>query len=138
MEVILQIIFEFLLQVIAEILFEVLLRVGVTPFAAVFHVFARHPWTRKALSAVVTLILYFGLGFLAGFLSLLIFPHSFVRSSKLHGISLIITPLLAGLAMVGIGRLRQSRGQAVMRLDTFGYAFVFAFGMALMRFLATT
>ena len=138
MEFLLQIIFEFLVQVIGEILFEAVLHVGETLFAPLFHGFARHPWARKALNTVVTLILYFGLGVLAGFLSLLIFPHSFVRSSRLHGISLIITPLLAGLTMVGIGRLRQSIGQAVMRLDTFGYAFVFAFGMALMRFLATT
>jgi hypothetical protein len=56
---------------------------------------------------------------------------------KFHGISLIITPVLAGLTMWGVGRIRRRRGEAVMRLDTFGYGFIFAFGMALIRYLFT-
>lgn len=125
-EIIFQLFFEFLLPVIGEMLFEV-----------AFHSVSAPAWARKALNTVVALIVYLGLGILTGFLSLLIFPHSFVRSSRLHGISLIITPLLAGLTMWGVGRIRRWRGEAVMRLDTFGYGFIFAFGVALMRFLFT-
>jgi hypothetical protein len=126
------------MEIIFELFFELLLQlVGEVSIEALIHRLSGRG-TRKTVNAIISLIVYFGLGVMAGFLSLLIFPQSFVRSSRLHGISLIIIPLLAGLTMVGIGRLRRSRGQAVMRLDTFGYGFVFAFGMALMRFLFTT
>ena len=37
--------------------------------------------------------------------------------------------------MVLVGRVRQKKGQNLVRLDRFGYAFVFAFAMALVRFI---
>jgi hypothetical protein len=45
-----------------------------------------------------------------------------------------MTPLLVGGGMMILGRLRESKGQQLVRLDRFGYAFVFAFSMALVRF----
>jgi hypothetical protein len=36
--------------------------------------------------------------------------------------------------MMLIGRLRESKGQTQVGIDRFGYAFVFAFSMALVRF----
>jgi hypothetical protein len=36
--------------------------------------------------------------------------------------------------MMLVGKLRLKRGQNIVRLDQFGYAFVFAFAMALVRF----
>ncbi len=36
--------------------------------------------------------------------------------------------------MVLIGKLRTKRGQDLVLLDRFGYAFVFAFAMAVVRF----
>lgn len=35
--------------------------------------------------------------------------------------------------MKSIGHLRKKRGEAVLRLDMFFYAYAFAFGMALIR-----
>ena len=128
MELLLQIIFEFFLEFIVQIIGEVFLEVVVQKLSPV-------PWDHKALNAILALIMYLGLGVIIGWLSILIFPHSFIRSSRLHGISLIITPLLAGLTMSGIGWLRERHGQPVIRLDTFAYGFIFAFGMALVRFL---
>lgn len=130
MELLLQIIFEFFLEFIVQIIGEVFLEIGFQKFSAAHSV-------RKALNVTLAVIMYFGLGVITGWLSILIFPHSFIRSSKLHGISLIIIPLLAGLTMSGIGWLRERQGKPVIRLDTFTYGFIFAFGMALVRYLFT-
>jgi len=118
---------EFVLQIIAEALIE-----------GAFQKFSGMSWARRALSVTLALVMYFGLGVITGWLSTLVFPHSFIRSSKLHGISLVIIPLLAGLTMTGLGGIRRRQGKPVMRIDTFGYGFVFAFGMALIRFMFTT
>lgn len=131
MELLLQIIVEFFLEFIVQIVGEVFLEVAFQKSSAA-------PWARKALSASLAVLMYFGLGLIIGWLSILVFPHSFIRSSRLHGISLIITPLLAGLTMSGIGWIRQRQGKLVIRLDTFAYGFIFAFGTALVRFLFTT
>ena len=130
MEVLLQIIFEFFLEFIVQIIGEVFLEVAFQKLSAA-------SWARKALNATLAVIMYFGLGVITGWFSILIFSHSFIRSSRLHGISLIITPLLAGLTMSGVGWVRQRQGKPVIRLDTFAYGFIFAFGMALVRFLFT-
>jgi len=37
--------------------------------------------------------------------------------------------------MAMIGKIRGKRGQNLVRLDRFGYAFIFAFLMALVRFI---
>jgi len=130
MELLFQIIFEFFLEFIVQIIGEVFLEVAVQKLAPV-------PREHKALNATLAVIMYFGLGVIIGWLSILIFPHSFIRSSRLHGISLIITPLLAGLTMSGMGWVRERQGKPVISLDTFAYGFIFAFGMALVRFLFT-
>lgn len=130
---------EFLFELVFQFLLEIILQViGETLVETVFQKLWSALWMRKALGTALALMLYLGLGVITGWLSTLIFPQSFIRSSKLHGISLLITPLLAGLAMSGMGWIRRRQGKPVLQLDTFGYGFVFAFGMALIRFLFTT
>lgn len=131
MEPLFQVFFELFLEFIVQIVGEVFLEVAVQ---RLFPIAPEH----KTLNGVLAVIMYFGLGVITGWLSILMFPHSFIRSSRLHGISLIITPLLAGLTMSGIGWLRERHGKPLIRLDTFAYGFIFAFGMALVRFLFTT
>ena len=77
------------------------------------------------------------LGLFLGGLSLLVFPEPFVRSERFPGVNLIITPALTGLAMSSIGRLREKQGKYTIKLDSFVYGFLFAFAMALVRFLYT-
>jgi hypothetical protein len=127
LEFILQIVFEFILQLFGELLVELGLRSLAEPFRE-----------REARNPFLAFVGYAFMGFAVGGLSLLIFPQSFVRSAKLHGISLFITPTLAGLVMAGFGRLRHRQGKTVIRLDSFSYGFIFAFGMSLVRFLFTT
>ena len=72
---------------------------------------------------------------IAGGLSLWIFPTSPIHEPLFRQINLIVTPVALGLVMMLIGKIRLKKGQDLVRLDQFGYAFVFAFAMALVRFI---
>jgi hypothetical protein len=74
------------------------------------------------------------LGTLVGFLSVVTYPHPLVHPSRIHGISVIVSPLITGFVMSQLGRLLRNHGRKVMPIESFGYGFVFAFAMALVRF----
>ena len=124
MEFLLQIFLEFLLQVVGGVITDVVL-----------HALSRFIRSRRTLNALVTLIMYLGLGLFVGWLSILILPEAFVRSSNLHGISLLITPVLAGFTMSALGWIRLRQRKTLIRLETFSCGFIFAFAMALIRLL---
>ena len=77
---------------------------------------------------------YVMLGAMIGGMSVLLFPHPFFRPSRFHGVSLIISPLLTGAFMSMIGSYMERRGRESVRIESFGYGAVFAFGMAAVRF----
>ena len=125
-EIVLGFIVEVLLPAVAEIAFEFLLHCFGEPFIQ-----------REFRVPVMAGIGYFLIGLVLGGLSLLVFPQSFVRSENFHGISLLITPVVVGLAMAAIGRWRLRHGKSLLRLDSFVYGFVFALPLALVRFVYT-
>ncbi len=57
-----------------------------------------------------------------------------VHPSKLHGLSLDISPLLAGVAMATVGRGVRRRGRAPVPIESFG-RIAFALTVASIRFL---
>jgi len=126
MESLLQAFLELLLQVVGGVLLDVILRLT-----------SRVPWLRRSFTALHTAFLLFVVGCFIGWFSIWFFPQAFIRSSTLHGISLVITPALAGLVMSGIGWLHLRQGKLVVHLESFSYGFIFAFGMALVRLLFT-
>ncbi|HEX7332600.1 MAG TPA: hypothetical protein VF290_13940 [Pyrinomonadaceae bacterium] len=126
-ELLLQLILEVLLQVLGELLAEVGLRSFAEPFVK-----------REERNPILAGIGYCLLGLIFGGLSLLIFPDAIVRSERFHGINLLITPVLAGLAMSAFGHLLKRQGKTLIRLDSFIYGFLFAFMMALVRFVFTS
>jgi hypothetical protein len=126
-ELIAELLLELLLQLVGEIVTELGFRSLGEPFVS-----------RERQNPLLAGLGYCLFGLIFGGLSLLIFPKSFVRSENFHGVSLLITPVLAGLAMSAIGKLRERQGKTLLRLDSFVYGFLFAFPMALIRFLYTT
>lgn len=84
---------------------------------------------------VVAAVGYTVLGVAAGGLSLIPFPDRFVHTSRIHGISLLVGPLITGSLMSLTGFLLRQRGKTVVQIESFSYGFAFAFGMALVRFL---
>ncbi len=76
------------------------------------------------------------LGIASGVISVHLFPHPLVHPSRLHGISVIVGPVIAGLVMSQIGRFLRSRGKRTVQIESFTYGFAFAFAMAVVRFLS--
>jgi len=120
---------EFLFEILAELLlqiaFEALAELG-------FHSLKNTLQTPR--NPILSTVGFFLWGLLAGGISLWPFPASFINGATPRILNLAITPVAAGLLMMGIGQLRIRRGDDRMGLDRFGYAFVFAFGMALVRY----
>ena len=89
-------------------------------------------------SRVLTGFMYGLLGMLTGALSLLVLPHRVVHRERpfgFHGISLLISPIIAGLVLSCVGGVMRKWGKKVTPVETFGYGFAFALGMAVIRFL---
>lgn len=130
---------EILLQLLlglAELFFEFLLELGSEGVVDLLSRAAGDIFPRAdALHRVQMFFIYGLLGALAGAGSLMIFPHPLFHPSKIHGISLIVSPVVTGLAMSALGSLFRRRGKRVVQIESFPYAFAFAFGMALLRFL---
>ncbi len=126
MELIFEILFQFLGELFLQALFELLAELG-------FHGLAdtlKRP-RRPALSTL-GFVLW---GAIAGGVSLFIFPMSHIHDPMLRILNLVLTPVALGFLMMLIGNFRRRKGQDLVRLDQFGYAFVFAFAMALVRFI---
>ncbi|HVF24112.1 MAG TPA: hypothetical protein VM941_13580 [Pyrinomonadaceae bacterium] len=117
---------EFLLELAGSLLLELGLRSVKEPTVP-----------REKRNPIFAGIGYALFGLVAGGLSLLIFPDSLARSERFHGISIMISPVLAGLAMAGFGWLLERSGKRRLRLDSFVYGFIFAMPMALVRFYFT-
>lgn len=126
MEFLFEIIFQFAAEILLQACFELLAELGFHSLADTF----RRP--RNPVFSTIGFILW---GAIAGAVSLLIFPSSPIADPMLRQINLVATPLAVGIVMAMIGRTRLKRGQGLVRLDQFGYAFVFAFAMALVRFI---
>ncbi|WP_353205054.1 hypothetical protein [Sphingomonas sp.] len=120
-EIILQFLGEFLLQIVIECFSE-----------AGLHALADA--SERPRNAFVLVLGYAIFGTIAGGLSLLILPHPFITNLALREANVLITPVIAGAVMMLVGRWRDKRGQERFGIDRFGYAFVFAFSMALIRF----
>ena len=82
-------------------------------------------------------ITYFVMGLSIGWGSLFFFPHPLVHPTRFRGISLLVSPTISGLMMWWVGASLRKRDKKTTQIESFGYGFVFALGVALMRFLYT-
>ena len=123
-EVLLSVLWEGLLQLVGEVLVELGWRTAGEPF--------RQRGRAHPVVAGLGLLL---MGAAMGFLLSLAFPTRLVAGTAVPGISLVVSPILAGLVMDRYGHWRESRGVEPSYTATFWGGAVFAFGMALARFL---
>ena len=119
------------MEIIFEILGEFVLQVV---FEAVASVFGRRNDDGSELHPAYKLFGYAIFGAIAGGLSLLVMSSSFVTTPNLRILNLIVTPLLAGAAMAWLGKWRASHGRKRSPLDRFSCGYVFALTMGLVRF----
>jgi hypothetical protein len=127
-----------LLSVLFEVFGEVLLQlVTEAIFAFIDRSIQNASEGNEEWNPVFAIAGYLSLGVVFGFGSLMLFPHPLFHPTKFHGISLLISPLLTGLAMSQLGFLLRRKGKQPVRIESFAYGFAFALGMAVMRFLFT-
>jgi hypothetical protein len=117
---------EFLLELAGEAIFSLILR-------AIGEVFVDSGVVNPMLASFGYLLL----GAVTGGASILLFPHPLIHPSRIHGISLLVSPVATGLVMSRIGKALRKRGKKTTQIESFGYGFAFAFGMALVRLLFT-
>jgi len=125
-ELLLEIFFEAAFEFVAEAMTDLILR----GLVAVFD-------TSEFTNPFVAYAGYVFLGGVSGGFSLLIFPRPLVHPSRIPGMSLLVSPLITGLAMWVLGAMVRKHGKKVMRIESFGYGFAFALGMALVRYVFT-
>jgi len=123
------------LSAFAELLFEVLFQVVLEEMVALVLRSVRNLFEESnTINPILAGAGYFLLGTLLGIASLRLFPHPLVHPSRFHGISLVISPLVTGLIMSQLGGLLRRKGKQSVRIESFGYGFIFALGLAIIRF----
>lgn len=120
-----EILFELLLELVFQLFGEVLVELGLHTVAEPF---------RQRPKVWVAVLGYLVLGGLVGALSLWMFPGHLTRDGWPRLLNLVVTPVLAGLAMTLIGRWRARRGEPVLRIDRFACGYLFALTVAVVRF----
>jgi hypothetical protein len=130
MEILAEIVFSllaWLAEIALQLLFEVLAEFGVRALGEPFR-------PTREVSPWVAGLGYAIYGAVAGGISLWLFPAPVLHSPWLRIANLAVAPLAAGAAMSLMGAWRHRRGEALVRLDRFGYGVLFALSMALLRF----
>ncbi len=122
MEILVEILAEFLIQILGEAMIEL-------GFHSIGETFRRpaNPWLAS--------IGFCLLGALLGGLSLLVFPTHFISVGYIRLINILVIPVAVGLSMALLGVWRENRGDPVLRIDRFSFGYLFALLFALVRFL---
>jgi len=126
MEFLFEILFQFAGEILLQVVFELLAEIGVHSLGEPF---------KRPRNAVLSTIGFIVWGAIAGGISLLILPKSPISNLALRQLNLLLAPLAAGGIMMLVGRRRDKKGQSLVKLDRFGYAFVFALAMAIVRYI---
>ena len=132
---------DFLLELLflfAEVIFEALFEFALeAAFDLISRAIAEVFEISELNNPLLACVGYVLLGGATGGLSLLLYPHPLFHPSRVHGISLLVGPILTGLAMWQVGSLLRTKNKKVIRIESFWYGFTFAAGMALARFCFT-
>ena len=124
------------LSAAAELLFEVFFQVVVEAIVALIVRSIENLFEESnAIHPTLATIGYLLMGIAFGIGSLRLFPHPLFHPSKFHGISLVISPVITGLVMSQVGIALRRKGKQAVRIESFGYGFTFALGLAIIRFI---
>jgi hypothetical protein len=126
--IIFELIFGILAEVVLQIAAEVLFELGFYSLAEALN--RKRP--RNPLLASIGYLLWGGI---IGMITIIFFPELMIKNPTIRILNLIVSPAIAGLAMSAIGSWRKKKGQDVLRIDSFLYGALFAFGLALARLL---
>jgi hypothetical protein len=127
-EALLELLLQILIEIVGEVIFEFFLALGWESLTDSMPPKGRRP-------PVIASVGHFLAGLGAGAVSLLVMSRRLSPYSPWPGISLLLAPLGTGLVMHGLGNLWEDRGRPRPVLFSFRAGSVFAFGMALARFV---
>ncbi len=131
-EVVVELLLEFFAEVVLQVVFQALAGIGVH---------ASRQFKGEDSPEVPIWIAapgYAVLGGLVGAASLLVMPNAMAHTQFMRIGTLLVAPVIAGVAMAIIGALRAKNGQEVLRIDRFGYGYLFALAMSAVRFVYAT
>ena len=126
----------FIIELFLEVLIQIVFEAGVSAASRAPSQLRVAPFLRVILSPTnpaLKILKFAFLGLGLGAVSLMILPHPLVHPSKLHGISLLISPVITGLVMGLVGRIVRRRGKTPVQIESFAYGFTFAFAFSLIR-----
>ncbi|MCI0567198.1 MAG: hypothetical protein L0Z52_03285 [Acidobacteria bacterium] len=124
MELVLTMLWEIFLQIVAEVLIEF-------GFSSIGESLRQRSRAHPVVAGIGVALL----GGLAGALTSLIWPTRIFPSGPLRGASLLLSPLITGVVMDRYGQWREGSGVARSYVATFWGGALFAFSMALVRFV---
>ncbi len=126
---------DFLLMFV-DLLFEVLIQVVGEAILGMIVRSSRNAIKKsEPISPVLAAVGYLVLGAACGVVSIFFFPHPLIHPSRIHGISLLVSPVITGLIMAQVGLLLRRKDKNTVGIESFWYGFTFAFGVALIRFI---
>jgi len=128
MEFLAELLLQLVLEILRQILFEFAVSLGWQSLTNSVRREREAPPVRAALAHLF-------IGVAAGAASIAVFGTRITEHSLFPGVSLIAAPLGTGIAMHRFGRLWSDGGKDRPVLFTFRAGALFAFGMALARFL---
>jgi hypothetical protein len=117
--------FEFIVEVLFEILGEALLELGFGAFKA---------YDRANRNPLLASVGYLLLGGALGAGATWLLPYRIVQPGPFPRLSLVLAPLVSGLAMHVFGKYRRANGHVTTNLATFFGGAAFALGASLVRF----
>jgi hypothetical protein len=129
MEVIFELLFEVFGELLIQLIFQLLGVVGehaLQPY--------RSPTPRSPTASIISHLV---IGAALGGLSLLIWRHSMIHGDLARVAYLFLGPVLAGGLSAAVGWLLKRNNHDTVPLERFGYAYLFAFSLSGVRFLAT-
>src|ERR1700738_1611394 len=95
-------------EILAEALVQILLGVAADVLSRAIRKFFV---AARRVGRVLSTLVFAVAGYAAGFFSIIVFPHPLVHPSHFHGVSLLISPVVTGLAMALIGNVVRRRGR---------------------------
>jgi hypothetical protein len=138
-ELLLEILFQLLFEVFLPLFFELLVELGLSKFrrtdtppklgAGV------NTKVRTETSPLLAVLCFAIVGAFCALVSVEAIPHRLLPPPIFPGLSMVLSPLGAGLAMYAFGRWRILHGHSHSRLATFAGGTLFAFAFAATRYV---
>jgi hypothetical protein len=123
-ELLLTALWEIFLQIVGQVLLE-------AGFRAAGESFSERTRVQPVFAGIGIIVM----GAVAGAIASLVWPTRIFQPGPVRGLSLIVSPIVTGLVMERYGQWREDRGWSRSSLATFQGGALFAFSMALVRFL---